>query len=144
MSIRSTLNGSSFSIACIWTSRKNSSSASRFGSPVSVSVLARSSDLCKEFADRIELARFLDEIRLQFGGSRRGPRQFADQVLDQEFRIDAALGPLCDIADRPHMRAIIGNRRRQILFWWSPSRHGAAVTPDGPRLRRRPAIRYRS
>jgi hypothetical protein len=42
------LSGSPFSIAAIWTARKNSSSARRFGRSVSVSVLARSSDLLSE------------------------------------------------------------------------------------------------
>ena len=48
MSIKSTLSGSSLSIAAIWAVRKNSSRARRFGNPVSKSVLARSSDLFSE------------------------------------------------------------------------------------------------
>src|SRR6266568_1174633 len=48
MSISRTLSGSPFSIAAIWAMRKNSSSAWRLGSPVSASVLARSSDLFSE------------------------------------------------------------------------------------------------
>ncbi len=70
----------------------------------------------QRIADRVELARFLDEAGLQFRGTCGGFRQLVHQTLDEQSWINAGLAAIGDIADGSHLRAVIGNSRRQKLL----------------------------
>ena len=72
--------------------------------------------LVQRIADRIELARFLREVRLELGGARRRFRELAHQVLDQDFRIHARLALIGDFVHRLHLRAVVGDGCGQIML----------------------------
>ena len=86
------------------------------GRSVSVSVLARSSDLLKEL--RIASSSRVDfgEAGLQLGCPVDGLGELVQQIFDQRRRIDPDVGLLGHIADRHHVRPVIGDGHVQILL----------------------------
>jgi hypothetical protein len=67
-------------------------------------------------SDRVELARLLGEARFELGRPRGGLGEFADEILDQDLRIDTLLAALGDAVDRRHMRAVVGDGGGQIAL----------------------------
>ena len=67
-------------------------------------------------ADRIQLSRRLGEALLQLRRPIDGLGQLVQQIFDQRRWIDPDFTPLGDIADRHHLRPVIGDGRVQVLL----------------------------